>query len=69
MSVAEKVLALLDSMTVASLDQLVPTRRRHFADLMRHWAKLAETDRIGVTPPPKIGVLADIKDGHPRHGG
>jgi hypothetical protein len=41
MAVADKIIALMDAMTQASLDSLSPVRRRQFADLCRHWAEIA----------------------------
>jgi len=41
MAVADKIIALLDTMTPASLDLLSPFRRRQFADLCRHWGDIA----------------------------
>jgi hypothetical protein len=66
MSVANKIIALLDTMTAASLDSLPPIRRRQFADLCRHWAKIADKSKDGMTLP-KVGVLADLKDGERAH--
>ena len=42
MAVADKIIALLDTLTRANLDSLSPVRRRQFADLCRHWADIAE---------------------------
>ncbi len=65
-NVAERIMSLMDSMTRASLDELPPAHRRRFADLLKHWAKIAETPKNGATPP-KAGVLAALHDGVPRH--
>lgn len=45
MAVADKIIALLDTMTQTSLDSLPPVRRRQFADLCRHWADVAERSK------------------------
>jgi hypothetical protein len=47
MAVADKIVALLDTMTLASLESLSPVRRRQFADLCRHWADIAERSGEG----------------------
>ena len=57
MAVADKIIALLDTMTPASLDSLSPVRRRQFADLCRHWADIAV--RPEGAPAVKAGVPAD----------
>jgi hypothetical protein len=51
-AVADKIIALLDAMTPASLDSLSPVRRRQFADLCRHWADIAEQP----VAPAKVGA-------------
>jgi hypothetical protein len=73
MSVAEKIIALLDTMPVASLDQLNPVRRQQFAQMCRHWAEIAERPKAGVTLMPQQrqarpvgGVLADL-EGRQQH--
>lgn len=42
MSVIEKTIALLGGITPADVQALPPAYRRHFADICRHWAKLAD---------------------------
>jgi hypothetical protein len=66
MSVATRIMSLLDTMTGASLDQLNPVQRRQFADLCRHWAAIAEKPKAGVALPA-VGVLANLKDGERAH--
>lgn len=58
MGVPEKIIALLDSMTIASLDRMAPVQRLQFAHLCRHWADLATRPR----PAPTAGVLSDLHD-------
>jgi hypothetical protein len=58
MAVADKIIALLDTMTQASLDTLAPVRRRQFADLCRHWAHIAERPSGTQAPAPER-VVAD----------
>jgi hypothetical protein len=65
MSVAAKVLSLLDTLTKASLDQLNPAQRRQFAATCRFWAEVAEPPAARATP--KSGVLSDLRNGAPRH--
>ncbi len=62
MSLAAKVHALLVSLSPADIAALAPVERRRLADLCRHVAAMA--DRAGE---PKVGVLADLRNGHPRH--
>jgi hypothetical protein len=57
MAVADKIIALLDTLTLASLDSLSPVRRRQFADLCRHWADIAERPKGAPTTRP--GAAAD----------
>lgn len=64
MAVADKIIALLDTLTPASVEALPLLRRRQFADLCRHWAEVAEKPRA---PAPRSGVLLDLKDGHRGH--
>jgi hypothetical protein len=53
MAIADKIIALMDTMTRASLDDLSPVRRRQFADLCRHWAQLAEEPKGASKREPK----------------
>lgn len=55
MSVINKAVALLDALTPADVLALPPAQRRRFADILKHWAELA--DRADA---PKVGVLADL---------
>jgi hypothetical protein len=52
MAVADKIIALLDTMTLASLDSLSPVRRRQFADICRHWADIAGRPPVGPSSAP-----------------
>jgi hypothetical protein len=64
MAVADKVLALLDTMTVASLMELPPARRRQFAATCRHWGELAEKSLQKPTGADAgKGVLAALDNG------
>jgi hypothetical protein len=54
-----KVLALLNGLTVDDLAVLSPVQRRSFADLCRHWARLADAPNAA----PKAGVLSDQRRG------
>ena len=62
MSVIEKTVALLSALSPADVQAMPPIERRRFADLLRHWAKLADKSAT-----PKSGVLAQIASGAPRH--
>lgn len=53
MAVADKIVALLDTMTVASLDALSPVRRRQFADMCRHWAAIADRPKALLSARPR----------------
>jgi hypothetical protein len=61
-SVAEKALALLNVIRPEDLATLPPAQRQIFANVCLHLAGLAE-----MKPPPKVGVLADLRNGTPRH--
>lgn len=70
MPVADKILALLDTMTPASLDDLPPAHRRRFADVCRYWADRADKPKTGVTlprPRKSEGVLASLARGDRSH--
>jgi hypothetical protein len=60
--VAARIAALLDGLTPAQLDLLVPAERRRFAELCRRWHELAE--KPAASPAPKAGILHDLWDGH-----
>jgi hypothetical protein len=60
-TVAARIAALLDGLTVAQLNLLPPVDRRRFADLCRQWHELA--DRPSRSPAPKGGVLSDLRAG------
>jgi hypothetical protein len=71
MAVADKIVALLDTMTVASLDSLSPVRRRQFGDLCRHWADIAERPK-GQLARPRMSApgrdVAAVLAGAPHAG-
>ena len=58
MALIHEIQRQLESLKPSDLDQLAPVERRRLADLLRHWAKVAERDE------PKGGVLRDLKDGN-----
>jgi hypothetical protein len=66
MAVANKIIALLDTMTLASLDSLPPVRRRQFADLCRHWADVAGSPRGAPAAKLRASVSVDAPAGSPR---
>ena len=71
MAVADKIIALLDTLTHASLDSLSPVRRRQFADLCRHWADLAERPKgvqQGMPPLPGRDTAPALAGSPPRDG-
>ena len=51
--IADKIITLLDTLTLASLDALPPARRRQFADRCHHWAKIAEQPPGAAKKEPK----------------
>ena len=57
MSVIQKTVALLTHLTEANVQSLPPAERRRFADILKHWASVADR------PAPKAGVLLDLKNG------
>jgi hypothetical protein len=59
---AGNITALLNTMTLSDVEAMAPTERRTFAELCRHWARLAERPRID---PRGSGVLAELRQG--RH--
>ncbi len=58
MSVAAKITALFEALTVADVQALSPAERRRFADWCQLWAKRAEQR----AQAPKSGVLLDLQD-------
>ncbi len=58
--VAARIAALLDGLTPAQLDLLPPVERRRFAELCRHWHKLADKPAAAA---PKAGILSDLRNG------
>lgn len=60
----EKTIALFAAMTEADVMALPPAQRRRFADVLKHWARIAERPATAV---PKAGVLGHLHDGYPRH--
>jgi hypothetical protein len=65
MSVAEKTVALLTALSPADMEVLTPSQRQRFAALCRHVAEMAEPSTRILTP--KSGILAEIRNGAPRH--
>ena len=63
MAVADKIIALLDTLTPESVDALPPLRRRQFADLCRHWAKIAEEPKALANGLPRSGVVDSLDRG------
>jgi hypothetical protein len=59
---ADNVTAMLNTLTRSDVEAMPPTERRRFAELCRHWARLAERPRIDQRGS---GVLADLRQG--RH--
>jgi hypothetical protein len=60
MTILAKAAAMLDTASPRDLDDMTPVEQARFADLMRHWWKLAEPPK----PAPKRGgVLGDLKNG------
>ncbi len=59
MAVADKIIALLDTMTPASLDAMSPVRRRQFADLCRHWADIAGRAEGAPVARPRAPASVD----------
>jgi|RhiMetdeSRZDD1v2_1073273.scaffolds.fasta_scaffold179890_2 hypothetical protein len=59
MAVADKIVALLDTLTPASLDALSPVQRRQFGDLCRHWADIAEQPK--GAPAARPDVTTDLQ--------
>jgi len=58
MSVIEKTIALLGGISPADVMALPPAQRRRFADICKHWAKLAERHGDSVR---KGGGFADLQ--------
>jgi hypothetical protein len=54
MPLAQNVFDLLSALTPTDVEALPPVERRRLADVLRHWATLAERD----DDKPKAGVLA-----------
>jgi len=63
MPVVEKAAALMEAITPAELQAMAPHARRRFAAVCRRTAELAET----IDNAAKAGVLAELRDGTPRH--
>lgn len=57
MSVTEKAIALLGFLTPQDVRAMPPAQRRNFRDLCLALARVADEQ------PPKVGVLADLRDG------
>jgi hypothetical protein len=60
MSVIEKTVALLGVLTPNDVQALPPAKRRHFADMCKYLANLAEPRPA----PPKTGILSDLRQGY-----
>mgnify|MGYP001617671252 CR=1 FL=1 len=54
----EKTVALLTHLTEADVQALPPAERRRFADLLNHWAKIAERPDL-----PKAGFIEQLARG------
>jgi hypothetical protein len=62
MSVIEKTIALLGSLTPADVRALPPARRRLFADVCRHFASVAEPRAESTdSAVPRSGVLSELR--------
>jgi hypothetical protein len=59
MSVIEKTVALLGVLTPHDVQALPPAKRRHFADMCKYLAELAEQRPV----TPKTGILSDLRRG------
>lgn len=64
MSVAEKTIALLEHLRPEDVQALSPVKRRQLAAACRRCANIAEPPESNL---PKAGVLAEIRNGAPRH--
>lgn len=62
MSVAEKIIALVDALRrePAAFERMEPARRRLFAETCRYVAALADPDKLST---PGTGVLGDLRGG------
>ena len=60
MSVIEKTVALLGVLTPNDVQALPPATRRHFADMCKNLADLAEPRPV----PPTAGILSDLRQGY-----
>ena len=58
MSIAAKIAAFFETLTVADVEALRPAERRRFAEWCRLWAERAEPRHEA----PKAGVLLDLQD-------
>ena len=63
MAVIDQTLASLSNLTAEEIRGLKPAQRRRFAELCRHWAKVAEA--VAPAPPKSSGILYDLRSG--RH--
>jgi hypothetical protein len=57
--IADKIVAMLVSLSPADIEHLPPVERRRLADCCRHTAEAAEHKQAG----PKAGVLVDLRGG------
>lgn len=71
MSIAAKLIGLFVALEKHHIDVLAPNTRKRFAQFARHWADYADPpiNSLPAKPPkvPKSGILADLRDGLPRH--
>jgi hypothetical protein len=58
MPLAQNVFDLLSALTRADVESLPPVERRRLADVLRHWAAVAEPDRKAEAPE---GVLQALR--------
>lgn len=64
--ITDKVIALLATLSPDDIEALPPVQRRRLADGCRRAAALADPPRAA---PQRAGVLLQLGDGFPRHGG
>lgn len=64
MAVVDKIIALMDTLTVAGVNSLPPIRRQQFAQMCRHWAKIADPPTQAAPGTfPKAGIIAELLNG------
>jgi hypothetical protein len=62
MSVDAYATALLEAVRRDGFDSMPPAKRRRLAEVLRYVA-----DKADAPPPPKSGVLADLRDSRGRY--